>query len=567
MLETIFNWIVCLLVVVPLGRTICTRIGKFISEESRCSIWVYFWVGWAGISFVSNLASFVIPFHPIYKALLWLLFSWAAFSNYQWLFDQIARLSTWLRGLHPVAVALGGLTTLLALLKASGTPEIFDEGAYHLPLIRMWEHQGLVPGMANLNGHYGLNSTWHLLSALANFDFLPFWKTSMALNGLVATILGWFAAHRLQRILKGTALISDWIVVFLPFMLFRNLLSSPSTDIPAIVCSWFIFTLWLESIEKKESPMAIWPVLVILPFWTVLLKASSAPLLLIPTGLIFLCWKQNLTKNYLVFIGIGFALILPWVLQNWFLTGYAVFPVRATALGHPEWQVPLNSIDHKFYLEQFGAFAPPKHYTFEWLKTWFKAHNRDTQIILILSFASILVVLVALFRKETERVWAKVYLYVTVLACLITWLLTITEPRYGFGALVFSALFPIAFLLQKFSRKILIVKYVALLVVLGVGFNTFKTIREFQFDSKSVLFPAERPKVAYRNLRCGNFEAITPTSYLSQVPVHKPVFCWDCPFPCVPKEGISDSNQVFKIEVGLYSGFKYSNKNGNQSDQ
>jgi hypothetical protein len=568
MLETLLVWMLCLTTTLPMGKAIGSRIGKFLGLQTQFSIWVNFWVGLAGMSAVLNLLSFGLRLHPINKFLVWTFFLWVAIANRNWMANQFQSIKIRLRSFHLAALLFGLFTTLLAILKTTGLPEIFDEGAYHLPLIRMWEGQGLVPGMANLNGHYGLNSTWHLLSAFTNLNFLPFWNTSMVLNGLVASFLGWFAADRLQRILDSSGRVSDWIVIFLPIFIFRNLLSSPSTDIPAIICSWFIFTLWLENIEKEESPWEIWPVLVILPIWTILLKASSAPLLLIPLGMILLSRKQKNFRNLFVLLAIGLLMLFPWMLQNWFLSGYAIFPVRLTAIGNPEWQVPISSIDKKFYLEQFGAFAPPERYNWEWFSTWFRAHNGDTKVILILSLSAMVSVLIALIRHSAQRVWAKVYLYATVLVCLITWLLTITEPRYGFGALVFSALFPLAIVLRKTARfrPELKLNYIAVGVVVVFSSNVWKTVLEFKGNKNTILAPSERPRVAFRNLMCGNFVATTPVVYLSEVPEGKPVFCWDCPFPCVPKEGIDDSTQIEKMSFGPYEGFRFA-KGKPQRDQ
>jgi hypothetical protein len=279
---------------------------------------------------------------------------------------------------------------------------------------------------------------------------------------------------------------------------------------------------------------------------------------LIPIGMILLCWKQKNYRNLIGILGIGFLMLFPWMLQNWFLSGYAIFPVRLTAIGNPKWQVPISSIDKKFYLEQFGAFAPPDHYNWDWFSTWFQAHNGDTKVILILSFSAMVSVLVALFRQSAQRVWTKVYLYATVLACLVTWLLTITEPRYGFGALVFSALFPLAVVLRKIGHyRPLKLQFIAIAAPTLIGLNCLKTIKEFNGTWTTFFIPSERPKVAFRNLSCANFEASTPVSYISTVPENKPVFCWDCPFPCVPKEGIGDSTQIEMIGFGPYKAFRF----------
>lgn len=565
MLEVLIQWILCLITAIAIGRFSCQSAGKILQIPSQFSVWIYFWVGLAGVSLVLNVVSFDFPINSWMKWGLWFLFSLATWYQRKWLLQLIHRSFQQFSGWHFSSLFLAFAGTIIAMLKAAGLPEIFDEGAYHLPLIRMWEMQGMVPGVANLNGHYGLNSTWHLLSAWSNLEFLPQFHLVLGLNGLVAAVLAWFAGSRIEIIRKGKARISDWIAIFLPFMVFRNLLSSPATDIPAIICTWFIFILWLQAIEDEESPATIWPLLIILPVWTVMLKASSAPLLLIPFGLIILCLHQKHQKTAYGFLSICILLLLPWIFQNWLLTGYAIFPVKATAIGHPNWQVPLESIDKKFYLEQFGSFAPPKSFTFSWFQSWLKAHNRDTRIILAFTLASLVSGLVYFIRQPRGRNWMSVYLYVVLIACLLTWFLTITEPRYGFGALVFSALFPIALFLQRISEWKAIFKQISLLALAGLGLNTFKTIKEYEGSMRHIIFPAERPLVSMRQLQCGNFIGNTPLYYQGSTPLGKPVFCWDCPFPCIPKEGIGDSMQINNARIGPYNGFIF--KPLIQSDQ
>jgi len=558
MSEILLIWLVFALACIFWGQQFCSTITRKLVPEFVPNIWIHFWVGISILSFLLGILSFFSRLSPMFKMGVWLgllvpiLFSYSWLKNlWKDLKDGIMRL-----GIPGLTLVFSGI--LIALIKSTGKPEIFDEGAYHLPLIRMWETQGLVPGMANLNGHYGLNSSWHILTAFSNFDFLPGWQLAIGLNGLLTVVLSLYAAFSLNRILKKNALISDWIVLFLPFFIFRNLLSSPSTDIPAIICSWFIFTLWFRNIEKEESPWKIWPILGILPFWVIMIKASSASLILVPIGLLILAYKEKKSNRSWLIVFSGLALILPWVIQNWLLTGYGVFPMRSTAFGHPEWQVPISSIDGKFYMQQFGAFAPPAHYTWSWFTFWFKAHNKDTQIILILVVSALVSVTIALVRKDTERVWAKVYFFGTILASLLTWFVTITEPRYGFGVLVFSALFPIGLVVQSLVIRFSAIRFVALSIVFLQFYNVWKTLKESDFESAQVFMPTKRPKVTYRSIQCGNFNAYSPTRYVTKVIENKPVFCWDCPFPCVPKEGSSDSSHIYAIQVFGRTGFSFS---------
>lgn len=557
MLEILVIWLLFALVSVFWGQKLCGFISTKWIPEFEPNIWIFFWVGLSLLSFSLGLVSFISPFGPGVKLLLWILILLPVILSFTWIKRFFTDISSGIKRLGIFGNLLVLFGALITILKSSGHPEIFDEGAYHLPLIRMWEQQGLVPGIANLNGHYGLNSSWHILSAFSNLDFLPGWKLAIALNGLLAVVLSLYASFSLAKILNSKALVTDWIVLFLPFFVFRNLLSSPSTDIPAIFCTWFIFTIWLKNIENQDSPWRIWPILGILPFWVVMIKASSAALLFVPIGLVVLAYKEKVPNRIWIIFSAGAGLILPWVLQNWFLTGYCIFPIKSTAFFHPEWQVPIGSIDQKFYLKQFGAFAPPEHFTLSWLNFWFKAHNRDTQVILLLVISSLVSVLVALFRRNEQRVWVKVYLFFTVFACLLTWFVTITEPRYGFGALVFSALLPIGVILIYISRQYPLVRFLALSILVLQLFNIRKTLTESGFSSDQIITPTARPSVKYQSIRCGNFSGFSPIQYLSQVPENKPVFCWNCPFPCVPKEGLSDSASIFQIQILGRNGYSF----------
>jgi hypothetical protein len=379
----------------------------------------------------------------------------------------------------------------------------------------------------------------------------------MSLNGLVAIVLGLYSATRIRNILNGSRFISHWIVVFLPFLVFRNLLSSPSTDIPAIICTWFILTQWLETIENEESPWQIWPAFVLLPIWIVILKTSSAALLFIPAGAMYLAVQEESWVRIRWMVLIGGLLLCPWILQNWLISGYAVFPIRITAIGHPVWQVPLEAIDKKFYLAQFGDFAPPSSFSWNWFLHWIRAQNADSRLIILLSFTTIISGIAVFSFQRQQRNIITMFLYLSVLALVLSWFLTITEPRYGFGALVFSALFPVGYFLTIVAARWQWMKYAAISVLFLQTFNLIKTVREFPPETAGFVFPLPVPSVQYQKYACGNFEAVVPVAYLSDVPAGKPVFCWDCPFPCVPLEGVAEAGHIYRLSGYFWPCYQY----------
>jgi hypothetical protein len=253
----------------------------------------------------------------------------------------------------------------------------------------------------------------------------------------------------------------------------------------------------------------------------------------------------------------GILLLLPWIVQNWLISGYAVFPIRISAIGHPAWQVPLEAIDKKFYLSQFGDFAPPSSFSRSWFLHWIQAQNADSRLIILLSFTTLISGLAVFSFRRQHRNIITIFLYLSVLALVLSWFLTITEPRYGFGALVFSALFPVGYFLTLVSARWRWVKFAAISVLFLQGYNLMKTIRELPSEPIGLMFPAPVPSVQYQNYSCGNFEAVVPMAYLSEVPSDKPVFCWDCPFPCVPLEGIEDAGHIYKLTGYFWPCYQY----------
>ena len=556
--QIIITWFLFTAICLLLGRRLELLIIRFMPEKQPSSLWLLYWTGMSVLYILLSFITFFFPLSPLVKSVVWIAALGYGLASKDIVPSLYKRIKVRLKNTGLAAGSLFILTAGIGLLKAAGVPEIFDEGAYHLPLIRMWEGRGIIPGYANLNAHYGLHSGWHLLSAFSNLSFLPGFVSEMSLNGLLAAITGLFAASRLRMLLKGETRISAFIAILLPFFLFRNLLSSPSTDVPAIIGLWFFFILWLEKIEKKQEMQKTPELMLLLPVFLVVLKASSAGILLVV--LFFLI--SGFQNKKLPFIPLLAAILCGgiWVLQNWLISGYAFFPLSFSAIGHPEWQVPAESIQKKFYLEQFGAFAPPANYSFSWLRTWFGAHNPDTRIVLLLSaFFFLLFPLLLWLRKKKPEFSSGIIPFTVILFLLSSvWFFTITEPRYGFGSLIISALFPLAYGYKKLAERHARARWILLAMLPLMALNLMKTYGEFS-GKDAWLQPSGVPEVQYRKLRCGNFSAACPEKYSSPVPEGKPVFCWDCPLPCFPKEGISDSAFVFRKKIAWFTTYNYQN--------
>jgi hypothetical protein len=556
MLEVLFQWFLVTAVNLYWGGRLLRWLEDPAERAESHRYWLRFWTGFIFLSFLLQITGFFLPLTPAVKGIIWGILLIPAVTATNGIRPATASLFALLRKFTLLPWLIFGLPALIFLLKSAGRHEVFDEGAYHLPLIRMWETMGLVPGFANLNGHYGLNSTWHQISAFSNLDFIPGWKREFALNGLVATVLALFSASRLAALLRGENRVSAWLALPLPFLIFRNLLTGPSTDIPAIVATWFVFIFWIETLEKREDPVPAWPAFVLLPFWITVLKTSSAALLLVPAGMLVLAFPGNQVRDMARILLSGLIILGPWLLQNILLSGYAVFPIRFTAMGGLPWQLPAGMLEKKFNLAQFGAFAPPAHYTTEWFQSWLLAHNPDSRLIICLAFLGLPVGFFLLVFRPGWRFPFSILLFGTLLAAVMGWFFSITEPRYGFGSLVVAALLPLSVGIYWLATRFRLALAAGMLFTTLYGYTLSKTWREDPPGPTRCIFPEQGPKVMYRPLSCGNFRASLPLRYESPVPAGKPVFCWDCPLPCIPPENKNDSLRIFRTHWGPFQIFE-----------
>jgi hypothetical protein len=563
--QILFTWLLFFSLCLFLGSWTEKRIiKKYFVYAAEPSVWLLFWTGVAVLYVILSLVTFFTPLDSVAKPTLWFAFSGFIWFEKTIFMALLIRFKSGLKHFGWVAWLAFSLTAFMALLKSAGVPEVFDEGAYHLPLIRMWEQQGIVPGFANLNAHYGLHSSWHILSAFSNLSFLPGFVSEMCLNGLLAVFLALFSASRLQHLQDGKVItLSGFAAIFLPFFLFRNLLSSPNTDVPAITGAWFFFLLLLERIEKKQDLITSPALFLILPVFLVILKASSAGLLFAPAAFFILRWINNERKGLIfsILVAIGLPLGI-WILQNWLLSGYLIYPLEFTALGSPDWQVPPENMQKKFYSEQFGAFAPPAVYNLQWLRSWFSAHNTDSRLIILLASMFFIAFPFVLQRVKKTAAFRRdmIVFYLLLLLPAVIWLFSVTEPRYGFGTLVIAALFVPGFLIVGIQRKLPVVWPFPVLIIPLMALNCRKSLAEFEGQGRPFLIPEAVPQVTYRSLQCGNFTANCPQQYKTPVPSGKPVFCWDCPFPCFPLEGITDSAFVFEDKMAWFTTFYFQKK-------
>ena len=135
----------------------------------------------------------------------------------------------------------------------------------------------------------------------------------------VTDILDGFSA--LTSIIKAAAI---------PFSLFvyKSQIGSPSTDMPAALLIWVAFILCLENVNAAQRfrSHTINAIIVVLTLYAFTIKLSALPVAILCLYLFYLHFKIKRWAEVWLQIGLGLAIVIPWIARNIILSGYLVYP-------------------------------------------------------------------------------------------------------------------------------------------------------------------------------------------------------------------------------------------------
>jgi hypothetical protein len=344
---------VCLMV----GTSVLSLVGcPSAIERPADRLLATLWVGLLTLATALLALSIVAPLRPHWCALVAAGLSLPAL----WSKESLQTLKAY-RGFCTLPVVLGVLvvSSASAWLVLRGTIS-GDAHIYHIPRVRWYSEYGTPFGLALLEAHLGLTSSWHTLTAV--FDVTPFrGRTYAAANGFLCAL---FMLNFLvvgQRIYKRQALDSDIFLATVSVVYFaavirrlNQIVYSPSPDI-AVVFSFATITwlFWVEPDSLVQRAKAAW----LASLGALGLKLSLAPLL--ATVALAEFWRvRNYPSLVQRFITLVIAYTLPFLMVQFISTGYFLYPVTIPNFSL-DWSLPPETVEWEAKLPIFIAPFKP----------------------------------------------------------------------------------------------------------------------------------------------------------------------------------------------------------------
>lgn len=424
----------------------------------------------------------------------------------------------------------------------------YDTGLYHIQSIEWIRNYSAVAGLGNLHDRLAFNSMVFPLAAL--FTFLPDKLLVLPLNLVVCSVLaGRLTVNCFNAISAGDfkKFLFYLIVIALFFLLNVRQIYSASTDLFSGILVLYILIFIFEKKPDAHSFSHTTVLMVLLIVMSVTVKLSTAPILLL-----LLHFSRNLNRKLLSTIAVtGVLFFCPFLIRNYILSGYLVFPFPAIDLFNPDWKVPLENVAAT--RDAIKAWARVPHVEsdvvlnmplLEWLPKWWATLNSYQLLMVGVNIVGLpLLTLHTLLKNHENRVF-----HIVLLLYLTFWFITAPDPRFAEGVLIFNTAYFCYLLTPGNVRVNQLVLYPVLAATMFIW-----TIREYQVIIASVQEPlnwvvprsaAKSPKVEFFTT---NFTYSTPVANNQ---------CHSAPIPCTP---YPKENLVLR-KSGLSSGFKIENQ-------
>jgi hypothetical protein len=558
-LEICFTWAVIALTLIGIGSIVLARFG------ADYSLFDAFWMGLAASVALLEIWNLLLPITSSTTALLFCVGLLGLLANRSVIFS---RLKTTLQS-SPMLNLLAVAIVLFIAFRSAGPCDYFDTGLYGAPAVRWIQTYPAVPGLANLNGRLGFNSSVFLFIAalqqgvwrgLAHHLFTGFMMAALCVTILPAC---------LRVAAKFSASPADWFhsILAIPAISWatRSPIVGTQTDEPAaIVClvaTGILFENFSQSNEESQAGPALSRLLVAATLFSlaVSFKLSTIVFALLAWCLAFRrIWllgrsSQKRTTYLVGTLALSTLILLPWCVRGIILTGYPFFP--AAILGFPvDWKVPLSAA--KWYVaavKSWGRMPDTSVAYFlgrAWIGEWLNHAIRNRvafQVPLGISLAGLAAALSGLIRSRPRPLYPWLWLLLPALAGTVFWFLASPDMRFGqfaiwttagtlgtWGIVSVTSERPAVYSRMAFAMILLSLAWCLISFGWTPPYRALLAVKE--------LPPLPKPGLIVRHTSSGLAVYVPAQGYQ----------CWDAPLPCTP---YFDDSLRLRDESSLRWGF------------
>lgn len=387
---------------------------------------------------------------------------------------------------------------ITSLFKCAQSPFIIDNEVYYLQTIKWINEYGFVKGLGNLHPFFGQTSSFHVLQAGFNFNFLT--DRINDINGFILVISSAYFLSEFEKRYKSLGEI-HWIGFVLVFnILFFQFINSPSPDLSIILLSQVLFYHFLD----KENTLDNFKIVTLLFLIMVYIKITIAPLGLV---IFFMAVKQKKKMYFTAFWGSTIALL--FIFKNYIISGYPLYPFDLFP-SKSGWTIPQELLDYVARITQNANYF--KHNKIQNPTYWIKFNSwlHLGGIYRIFNLGILVLFAISLFTKKLQQEKKFKTLYAILLIHFIVLLFNAPSFRFFLPEFVFLTCLILSSIFNKYKIKETLVLYSLLILIvlplIVIEFVDYNSITSNKLLHRNELYKWSQILMPEKNSKYGDIE-------------------------------------------------------------
>lgn len=318
-----------------------------------------------------------------------------------------------------------------------------DTNIYHAQAIRLYEEYGVLKGSGNLLVNFAYNSSYLAFASIFSLNWL-FGQSLHTTTGLLELCLSLYAFHGLKGFKQHNSHITDLMKIGILFYVLVILTGSmsPATDYATMLFVLFVITAWCENLEGERN-ITVYALLSVAAVYAMTLKFSACLLVLIVIYPAVCLIKEKRWKEIAGYIVCGVVILCPFLIRNYLISGWLLYPFGAIDLFRVEWKVPkeyliIDSNQIKTWGRCLYDAAKADWPVSKWLPIWWEHQERYEQMLIGSVVISALLQVVLLISRIIKRLrirWDLAALFLAIWGNLAAWFFLAPFIRYGLAFL------------------------------------------------------------------------------------------------------------------------------------
>lgn len=294
--------------------------------------------------------------------------------------------------------------------------------------------------------HYAYNSAYLAFASIFSLNWL-FGRSLHTTTGLLEVIMCLYAFHGLKDFKRHEKHMADMMRVGILFYTLVNVTRSmsPATDYAVMFFTFFIMTAWCDNIEQKnkEGDTVNCALLAVAAVFVATLKFSACLLVLLAVYPAVSLLKEKKWKEIAVYILCGCIILLPFLIRNYLISGWLLYPFGGIDIFHPEWKIPkeyllVDSAQITVWGRCLYDITKIELPITEWLPIWWEHQFRYEQMflgaVMLAAVLQLIILGVRLIRKQPPC-FSLVVLHLVIWGNLAVWFFMAPFIRYGLAFL------------------------------------------------------------------------------------------------------------------------------------